>query len=117
MVLAQFGDLSVEVDKNVKAAVADFCGKETYVAGDLSKEVDKRIKERVNAFTGKEQYKVADRRLEGKRRAQQLMSLLLHLIPRAHLAHSLGTSRRRSSADGSNGCKATCRRATTSSAT
>lgn len=46
--------------------MADFCGKETYVAGDLSKEVDKRIKERVNAFTGKEQYKVAARGLERK---------------------------------------------------
>lgn len=40
------GDLSVELDKRIKNAVAKFCGKEEYEFGDLSREVASRVKVR-----------------------------------------------------------------------
>lgn len=40
--LSKFGDLSREIDKNVKKSVAVFCGKDEYIAGDLSREIAKR---------------------------------------------------------------------------
>jgi hypothetical protein len=47
------GDLSIELDKRIKGAVAKFCGKEEYEFGDLSKEITSRVSSRVEAFTGK----------------------------------------------------------------
>ena len=56
------GDLSKEIDKRVKNAVTEFCGKEegTYEFGDLTKEVNKRVKDRVAEFTGNEDYSFGD---------------------------------------------------------
>eukprot|EP00980_Cylindrotheca_fusiformis_P010827 scaffold2447_cov110-Cylindrotheca_fusiformis.AAC.9 len=63
------GDLSIELDRRVKATVAQFCGKEEYEFGDLTKEIDNRVKSRVADFTGKEDYEFGDITKEiGKRR-------------------------------------------------
>ena len=37
------GDLSIELDKRVKGAVAQWSGKDEYEFGDLSREVSKRV--------------------------------------------------------------------------
>lgn len=37
------GDLSIEIDKRIKKAVAEFCGKEEYEFGDLSREISSRV--------------------------------------------------------------------------
>jgi hypothetical protein len=65
----QAGDLSVELDKRVKAKVAEFCGKDKYEFGDLSREVDKRVREKVEEFTSKS-YEFGDisREVENRRR-------------------------------------------------
>jgi hypothetical protein len=65
----QAGDLSVELDKRVKSAVADFCGKDEYEFGDLSREISGRVEKRVNEFVGKE-YEFGDitRAIEERRR-------------------------------------------------
>lgn len=47
------GDLSIELDKRIKAAVANFAGKEDYEPGDLTKTVTARVVDRVEGFTGK----------------------------------------------------------------
>jgi len=47
------GDLSIELDKRIKSAVASFCGKDEYEFGDLSKEIGSRVQSRVEEFTGK----------------------------------------------------------------
>ena len=52
------GDLSTHLDQNIKASVAEFCGKEEYEVGDLTREIGKRIESRVGEFTGKEGYEV-----------------------------------------------------------
>jgi hypothetical protein len=54
------GNLSSELDRRVKSAVADFCGKDEYELGDLSWEIDNRVKNRVGEFTGKEDYEFGD---------------------------------------------------------
>jgi hypothetical protein len=50
------GDLSKEMDRRVKNAVAKYCGKDEgdYQFGDLSKEIDRRVKDRVSDYLGKE---------------------------------------------------------------
>jgi hypothetical protein len=50
------GDLSKELDRRLKDAVARYCGKEDgdYQFGDLSKEIDRRVKDRVSEYLGKE---------------------------------------------------------------
>lgn len=65
------GDLSIELDKRVKSAVADYCGKEAYEFGDLSKEIDRRVKDRVADYIGKDEYEFGDvsRQIEKNRRA------------------------------------------------
>jgi len=40
--LSKFGDLSREIDKNVKKSVASFCQKDEYEVGDLSREIARR---------------------------------------------------------------------------
>jgi hypothetical protein len=66
------GDLSKEIDKRVKGAVANFCGKEDgqYEFGDLSKEIDRRVKNRVSEYIGKD-YEFGDitRQIETQRKA------------------------------------------------
>lgn len=66
------GDLSKELDKRVKNAVASYCGKGEgeYQFGDLSKEVDRRVKARVSDFLGKE-YEFGDitREVNSQRKA------------------------------------------------
>ena len=64
------GDLSVELDKRAKSAVAKFCGKDSYEFGDLSKEIDRRVKDRVAEYTGKAEYEFGDisREVEKRRR-------------------------------------------------
>lgn len=47
------GDLSKEIDKRVKKAVANYCGKDEYEFGDLSREISARVGKRVEEFTGK----------------------------------------------------------------
>ena len=63
------GDLSIEIDRRVKSAVADFCGKDEYAFGDLSTEIDRRVKDRVSAFTGRDEYEFGDiaREIESRR--------------------------------------------------
>ena len=70
------GDLSIELDKRIKSAVADFCGKDEYEFGDLSKEVAKRVQSRVEEFTGKP-YEFGDvtREIE-KRRKEWVKDIL-----------------------------------------
>lgn len=64
------GDLSVELDKRVKGAVADYCGTDEYEFGDLSKEIDKRVKGRVADYIGKDEYEFGDvsKQVEKQRR-------------------------------------------------
>lgn len=40
------GDLSIELDKRIKKAVAGFCGKDEYKFGDLSREISTRVQVR-----------------------------------------------------------------------
>jgi len=47
------GDLSRELDRRIKGAVAAFCGKDEYEFGDLSREIAGRVQKRVEEFTGK----------------------------------------------------------------
>lgn len=47
------GDLSIELDKRIKKAVAQFCGEEEYEFGMLTAEIAKRVDERVTEFLGK----------------------------------------------------------------
>ncbi|KAL7556796.1 hypothetical protein ACA910_005233 [Epithemia clementina (nom. ined.)] len=47
------GDLSKELDKRIKSAVAKYAGKDEYQPGDLTKTVASRVMERVEEFTGK----------------------------------------------------------------
>lgn len=63
------GDLSIELDRRIKDAVAKYCGKEEYEFGDLSKEVAARVQSRVEEFTGKP-YEFGDvtRAVENRRR-------------------------------------------------
>ncbi|KAL7556797.1 hypothetical protein ACA910_005234 [Epithemia clementina (nom. ined.)] len=46
------GDLSKELDKRVKLAVAKYAGKDEYQPGDLTKTVASRVMARVEEFTG-----------------------------------------------------------------
>ena len=64
------GDLSTEVDKRVKVAVAEFCGNDEYQFGDLSSEIDKRVKNRVADYIGKDDYEFGDvsKEVENRRR-------------------------------------------------
>jgi hypothetical protein len=66
------GDLSKELDRRVKNAVARYCGKEEgdYQFGDLSKEIDRRVKDRVSDYLGKE-YEFGDitREVNDRRKA------------------------------------------------
>lgn len=48
------GDLSTHLDTNIKARVAEFCGKDEYSPGDLTREMTSRIETRVVEFTGKD---------------------------------------------------------------
>ena len=48
------GDLSTHLDTNIKARVAEFCGKDEYSPGDLTREMASRIETRVVEFTGKD---------------------------------------------------------------
>lgn len=66
------GDLSKEIDKRVKNAVTEFCGKEegTYEFGDLSKEMNKRVQDRVAEFTGRDEYSFGDITKEIENRRQ-----------------------------------------------
>ena len=69
--LLQTGDLSIEIDRRVKFAVASYCGKEQYVAGDLTREVASRAKTKAIEFTGKGDYQFGDVTRElNKRRAE-----------------------------------------------
>lgn len=63
------GDLSIELDKRVKSAVANFVGKDEYEFGDLTREIANRVQNRVEEFTGKP-YEFGDvsRAIEEKRR-------------------------------------------------
>lgn len=67
----QAGDLSKEIDRRVKVAAADFCGKDVYEFGDLSLEIDERVKDRVNEFTGNDNYEFGDitKEVENRRKA------------------------------------------------
>jgi hypothetical protein len=47
------GDLSIELDKRIKGAVANYCGKEKYEVGDLTNAIRSRVSSRVEEFTGK----------------------------------------------------------------
>jgi hypothetical protein len=70
------GDLSIELDKRIKGAVAKFCGKEEYEFGDLTKEITSRVSTRVEAFTGKP-YEFGDVTKEvNKRRKVWVQNLL-----------------------------------------
>jgi hypothetical protein len=70
------GDLSNELDKRIKGAVAKFCGKEEYEFGDLTKEITSRVSTRVEAFTGKP-YEFGDVTKEvNKRRKVWVQNLL-----------------------------------------
>jgi hypothetical protein len=70
------GDLSIELDKRIKGAVAKFCGKEEYEFGDLTKEITSRVSTRVKAFTGKP-YEFGDVTKEvNKRRKVWVQNLL-----------------------------------------
>ena len=60
------GDLSVEIDKRVKGAVAQYVGKDTYEAGDLTKAVSEKVKVRVEDLT--KNYKFGDISAEIERR-------------------------------------------------
>ena len=64
------GDLSIELDKRVKGAVAGYCGTDEYQFGDLSKEIDQRVKNRVSDYIGKDEYEFGDisKEIENKRR-------------------------------------------------
>ena len=64
------GDLSKELDKRVKSAVADFCGNDDYEFGDLTREIDRRVKDRVAEYIGKERYEFGDisKEIEKRRR-------------------------------------------------
>merc|ERR1712238_10331 len=48
------GDLSLEIDKRVKNAVAEYCGNDEYQFGDLSKQIDLRVKDRVAEYLGED---------------------------------------------------------------
>ena len=52
------GDLSTHLDTNIKARVAEFCGKDEYTPGDLTREMASRVEQRVKEFTGKDGYEV-----------------------------------------------------------
>jgi len=65
------GDLSTEVDKRVKSAVADFCGNDEYQFGDLSSEIDKRVKNRVADYIGKDDYEFGDVSKEVEKRRRE----------------------------------------------
>ena len=71
------GDLSVELDKRVKSAVANYCGTDEYQFGDLSKEIDRRVKMRVADYIGKDEYEFGDisRQIE-KNRKEWVQSFL-----------------------------------------
>jgi len=64
------GDLSIELDRRVKGAVAIYCGNEEYKFGDLSTEIDRRVKSRVSDYIGKDEYEFGDitKEIENKRR-------------------------------------------------
>lgn len=64
------GDLSKELDKRVKGAVAEYCGTDEYQFGDLSKEIDRRVKNRVSEYIGKDDYEFGDisRQIEKQRK-------------------------------------------------
>ncbi|GKY95402.1 hypothetical protein MPSEU_000501700 [Mayamaea pseudoterrestris] len=47
------GDLSIELDKRIKKAVAGFCGADEYQFGMLTAEIAKRVDESVTEFLGK----------------------------------------------------------------
>lgn len=67
-------DLSIELDKRIKAKVAEFCSKDTYEFGDLTKEVMRRIEKRTLEFVNKSEsgksYEFGDisREIENRRR-------------------------------------------------
>jgi hypothetical protein len=66
----EFGDLSKDIDRRIKAQAAEFCGKDTYEFGDVTKEISRRIETRTLEFTGRESYEFGDisREIENRRR-------------------------------------------------
>jgi hypothetical protein len=63
------GDLSIELDKRIKRAVAEFCGADEYKFGMLTTEITKRVDERVSDLLGKS-YEFGDisRAVENRRK-------------------------------------------------
>ena len=62
------GDLSREIDKRVKRAVADYCGKEEYEVGDLSRAVAETVSKRVDELIGDYEFGDISREVERRRR-------------------------------------------------
>jgi hypothetical protein len=64
----EFGDLSIEIDRRVKKAVASYVGKDEYVAGDLTRAVTEKVVTRVDELTANYEFGDISREVERRRK-------------------------------------------------